>query len=222
MNESASTQNQLAAGDRNYDAGQYLAALDHYRRAAELAPADAEIHHRLASAAWKCDDLISAETHYLRAVQINSSHVRAHEALGQLYLQRDRVDLARTHSERATALEPDNAELSVSHAFVLRRAGEIDRAYQRIAPLLDNPELGDRALLLYLQMAQQLGRADDAIGRLNSLRHPRLPERSGLHFAVAALLDRLGRYDEAFRAAYLAHAAARFRRRASRVDYAGR
>jgi len=220
VNESASAQIQSAAGDRNYDAGQYLAALDHYRRAAELAPADAEIHHRLASAAWKCDDLISAETHYLRAVQIDPDHVRAHEALGHLYLQRDRVDLARTHSERATALEPRNAELSVSHAFVLRRAGEIDQAYQRIVQHLDDAELGDRALLLYLQMARQLGRADDAIGRLKSLRQPRLPERSGLHFAAAALLDRLGRYDEAFAQAQLAHATAV--RPQVPVDYAGR
>ena len=133
---------------------------------------------------------------------------------------RDRVDLARLHAERATQLEPDNAELSVSYAFVLHRTGDITGAYERIASHLDDGELGDRALLLYLQMAQPLERIDDALGRLKSLPPRKLPERSGLHFAAAALLDRLGRYDEAFEQATLAHATAVPPQ--IRVDYAGR
>jgi Flp pilus assembly protein TadD len=220
VNKSPTVQSELSAADRAYDAGNFVAAMNHYRRAAELAPANAEIHHRLASAAWKCDDLIVAETHYLRAVEIDPKHVRAHEALGHLYLLRDRVELAQLHAERATQLEPGNAELSVSYAFVLRRTGQINEAYERIVPYLDDPELGDRALLLYLQMAQQLGQVDDAVSRLKRLPPRKLPERSSLHFAAAALLDRLGQYDEAFEQAALAHTTAVSPQ--VRVDYAGR
>ena len=198
-----------AVGEQFYRQAQFHQALPHYREAVRLWPESPELHYMLASAAWRVDELALVERHYLEALRLNPKHGYAAEALSQWYRSIQRVDLADRYSAAALALDPANPDFIVTRADVLAERGDPQGAWERLEPVLLNPEVADRALILLTRIAPKLGREQQAIEAINRrVREPGPPplQRPQLHFAAAAMLDRMGRYDDAFEQARLAHA----------------
>jgi tetratricopeptide (TPR) repeat protein len=196
------------AGDAFYRQGQYRAALYRFQGAVALRPQEAEYHYKLARAARRAEEPRSVEKHLLEAVRLNPNYGPAHNALGLWYRESGRVDEALAHTASALALEPDNGDYAVTRASVLAAAGQAHAAFEVLAPLVAHREPGLWPAWLYAQVAPRLGRdherrAVDAVDR--ALAAPGLsPEATrSLRFAAAALLDKMGRYDEAFEQARL-------------------
>ena len=196
------------AGDRLFEQRQFAAALSHYRRAIELTPENAIFHFKAAFAAWRCDLGDVVEGDLLEAIRINPEYGPAHDMLGQWYRYTSRLPLALHHSRIAIELDPQNPDFIVSRAIVLAGDGQDQAAWDLIEPLLDNNAVAERVAIVYARIASGIGRENQALEWINHhLREsgPAPQERPELHYAIAALLDRMGKFDEAFEHARAAH-----------------
>ena len=194
---------EAAAGDAFYAQGQYRAALYRFREAVALRPAEAQYHYKLARAARRAEEPQSVEPHLLEAVRLDPRHAAAHNALGLWYRESGRTDEALRHTAEALALEPDNGDFAVTRASVLSAAGQAQGAIQLLRPLVASRDPGLWPAWLYAQVAPKLGNGHEqlAVGAVDrALAAPGLAAEAAraLHFAAAALLDKMGRYDDAF------------------------
>lgn len=109
----------------------------------------------------------------------------------------------------AVELAPENSELALTLAYLLEANRQTSDAMQIVQQMLDRGQESARLAALYARMAPSIGRTEDALTRveraLASGAVKFAHERSSLHFAATNLLDRLGRYDDAFAQARLAH-----------------
>lgn len=204
-----------SAGDQLYFQQNYEPALGLFLEALRLGPQSTTIHYKVASAAWKAGQPRLVELHLLEAVRIDPRHAWAHEGLGLWYLNRDRLEPALRHSAAALELEPRNVHFIVSRAFVLAADRKPEEAWQLLAPVLADPLAGDRAATLYARIAPDIGHEQQAAAWATSRINDGAGDRSDrrhLHFAAANLLDKMGRYDEAFEQAALAQQMASGRR----------
>ena len=202
----------VAAGDASYLRGDYRSALLHYRRAVQLRPGDAGAHYKLAMAAWALRRFDLVEPHFQQALRLAPGQPQLHEAMGQWYLEAANIDRALEHSARAVELAPGNAAVAISRAFVLDGAGRTDEAWRAIEPIVASGAASARLATVFGRIAPAQKRTDQALEMVRRvLATPNLPPQQAapLHFTAAALLDRLGRYDEAFAHARRAHAAGR-------------
>ena len=194
---------EAAAGDAFYLQGQFRAALYRFEEAVALRPAEPEYHYKLARAARRAEEPRRVEAHLLEAVRLGPDFAPGHNALGLWYRETGRVEAALRHTSAALALEPDNSDFAVTRASVLSAAGQARAALELLEPLVADGTPGLWPAWLYAQVAPKLGgehesRAAAAVRRALGAAGLSAEGRRSLHFAAAALLDKMGRYDEAF------------------------
>src|SRR5581483_2915115 len=101
--------------------------------------------------------------------------------------------------------------MALTLGYVLEANRQTSAAMQIVQQMLDRGQESARLAALYARIAPSIGRTEDALTRVErALASGTLKfahERSSLHFAATNLLDRLGRYDDAFAHARLAHQA---------------
>jgi len=197
----------VRAGDALCAQGQFQAALSHHVAALRLRPDVAEIHYRVAMGLWQIERSDLARDHLLEALRLRPDYAAAHGALGRLLLIVGQIEPAARHARRAVELAPDSAEFAVALASVLEADRDSPAAWEILDRLMAAGHEFTRLALLFAIMAPQQNREIEAlvmVDRCLATAPMALPRwRASLHFAAANLLDRMGRYDEAF-----AHAAA--------------
>ena len=205
--QSAVARRHVGEGDRLFAAGDYQGALVHYQQAVRLWTHPA-CHYKLAIAAWRTGDSALAITHLLETVRLEPGSRSAHEALTQLYMEQGDTNSALEHSRLALTLAPNDPTMTITRGSVLAEMGHEQAAWELIRPLITGPSTPPWAAILYGKIAGAIRQEAEASQLAQSLLDQRLvagPEASTLHFVTAALLDRLGRYDDAFEHARLAH-----------------
>jgi len=101
------------------DDGHYREAEDLFRKAANLAPEQAEAHYHLARYARHRGDRKAAQKLIERAITLQENDGRFFHLLGRLYADRGRIEAAADALRRAVACEPDNTV----YRFDLERMG---------------------------------------------------------------------------------------------------
>ena len=188
--------------------GRFQPALERFAEAVRLRPDDASYHYKLACTAWKAGRLELVERHFRQAIVLDSRNPLAEEGLSQWYLESGDLAAALHHSQIARDLAPDDVDIAVSRAFVLESAGEQAAAWDILERFIRTGIRTVRLAGLYARMTSGLGRTELALDLVvDLLESPGViaPEQPALHFAAANLLDRLGRYDQAFDQARLAN-----------------
>jgi len=191
----------MHAGQLLFDQGNYFAAAAQFQRAMRLQPQDVAAHIGFAAASWRAGSLDVVEPTLQSALKLDPNSCTAHEMLSQWHLLKGQLDAAGEHITRAAAIAPTNADIAVSLAFVLAGSGDSSGAWKVIEPLLDRSELRERIAIVYAQIARDMDRAGEAAEfgiRHLQTSNVKPPERRRLLFELATLLDRLGRYDQAF------------------------
>lgn len=199
-------QHEALAAEQLFQQSRFPEALARFQNASSFWPDNHEIHFRIALCAWRSQQGHLVEPHLLAAVSLNPKFATAHQLLGQWYILAGKPEHAKKHSSIALELDPSPGQ-TLSHAFVVFAKGDAQGAWRLLEPLLNRPELAESATMLYAQLAARIGREKEAAQWvLDHLRsHPSpTQERAQLHFVTSKLLDRLGRYDEAFEHARLA------------------
>lgn len=201
----AKTDAELAsAGDLFLGEGRFNEAINSFLQAIELNPRDAGYHFKLATAAWRARKITLAEKHFREVMRLAPADSRGYSALARLLFETGKPEQAVELTERAMALAPQDLGLIIFRCFLHEVYGEFDEVLKRLRPLIaSGVKHADIAVLLN-RMASTLRSEQEAVDYVTSvLNEPKQTkrEKARLYFALCHLLDRLGRYDEAFAAA---------------------
>ena len=148
------------------------------------------------------------ERHALEALRLNPNRVPAHCALAAWHYRHGRLEPATASIEAAAALAPGDRSIAVSRASILLASGKVREAWEAMQPFAD-AEVPDRWIAgLSARAASAVKQEQRALEMVEqALRAPGLSSQADgkpmLHFAASTLLDKLGRYDEAFEQARL-------------------
>ena len=194
------------AGGQKFSRGQWAAARDHFLAAIRLEPNCADYHFNAAMCCWSNGQMNEAGDFLQAAVRIKPSLGTAQAWLGEWYLGRGMVDEALKATAAAVELEPENPEFVRSRARVLA-AGDPDAAWEIVRKLIAQTPMTAPLASLYGMLAGRYGEQSQALAAVERLLAAGAgPAESSLNFVAAELLDRAGRYDEAFSHAAKANA----------------
>lgn len=118
----------LALGEFFARHGYWDEALNKFSRAAQLAPADARMLHRIGNRLSESSRYGDAAAFYERAIAADSSFVPALVNLGSVLDLTDRGADALTYYRRALAEAPSNASVHLVYGSSLQKAGRTDEA----------------------------------------------------------------------------------------------
>jgi tetratricopeptide (TPR) repeat protein len=133
-------------GGREFDAGNWAAAVEYFRKGLELAPADPSLRHRLGTALYQMGDVRGATEQFEQVVRTSPHHARAHFSLGVLMNESGRYAEAIDRFSDALKYEPGYVQARVQLAGILGRTGRPEEALAHYTQALEvDPTLSDAA-----------------------------------------------------------------------------
>jgi len=172
-------------------------------------PQPEEEHYLKGLAELHADNFDAARQHLQQAILVNPSHARAFAAFAQVLFIEGQIEEAKQNLTRAIELAPQDDKLVISLGMFCEADRQSDKALEILHHYLKSGNQSTELGILYSQLAGATDSQADAvnyISRVLNNNQPRTPrEQATLHFCAASLLDKLGRYDEAFERATIAH-----------------
>jgi tetratricopeptide (TPR) repeat protein len=180
-------------------------AAAHLREAVRLRPDDATSLGYLGAAlvAGQTGPAAEAEAEqcFRAAIRARPGEAQSHVAYADLLQRQGRFDEASAHLEHVLAVDPRNAVAAAERVRLHERRGDFADAGRALAAALAAHPTDPQVALAFAVVAPHLERTEHAAAHLERvLEQGTLPNnvRQELLFALGALYDRLGRYDEAF------------------------
>lgn len=167
--------------------GHWQEAVTQFRKAIELAPANAVLRVALAQALNRMGDAPAAMVELEKAIDVDPALARAHLMKGALLERSGRDEQAITEYTAAVRDDPSLREAHMRLADALRRVGRLDAAlssYRRVLELQPNTE---EALFGEAMALARLSRHEEARERLQHAMNL-LPEQPAFAQALARLL----------------------------------
>lgn len=183
------------------DLGQYEEALSVFKETVRRNPRYADAFNNLGNLFKDMGKIDDAAAAYARAVRLRPDYVLAHVNLGNIRNDQGRVDDAIAAYREARRLAPGLPWAAAGEAKALMKRGDFEAALALIRPLVEAGGDNYDVAIAYAQLARRFGHHSEAIGLLERIlagNPADVDQRRQLHFSLAALLDRAGRYDEAF------------------------
>jgi tetratricopeptide (TPR) repeat protein len=177
----------LMLGRRAYEAGQFAAAADAFRRAIEAAPESPSARVGLGLALAQLGKADAAREEFQRALALDPGDVGAHAGLGQLLAREGRDGEAVEHLRAAFDQAPADAVVRADLVRALLRLGRDEAAIEVLVRAMSaDPDDEDTVVLLAILLADR-GRFRDAIAVLDQS-HNRFPDRPATATTLARLL----------------------------------
>ena len=177
-----------------------LAALC-FEEALQIDPCNISAYFNSAQCAFDLGKFAIARQHLEMVIEIDPHMGLAHLALGQIYLQDGMIESAMASSECALKLLADDERATAFRATVLQFSGDGKAAWKLVRAMIDRGIKSPQLVAFHAELAFKNNRSETAIKLLDEvLAMPGLSswEEALLRYSAAGLLDRLGRYDEAF------------------------
>jgi tetratricopeptide (TPR) repeat protein len=198
----AKKQKLLADAQKRFARGHYRESATLYAELLRLEPKNPGVIFNLGSALMLAGDPSSGVRHIARAVAMKPGEAEYLAQLSIAQRQLGKLDDADRASAQAVEADAANPFANWARADFLRIAGRYREAFDLLDPLA-SPDADATLLIVYAGVARRFGKADEAVERLRAV-----AAREGLAsntkaealFALGDLLDKLGRYDEAFEA----------------------
>lgn len=201
--------NLLATGDALYVQGDYRQAAACYATCVEQNPDDPVYQHRVGLACARLGEHAAAEFSYRRAIELDPNYAAAHAALAALLGGQGKMADAIAHARRSVELAPADPHLALNLALLSEADRDLDTAWSLLDAALAAGHETVLHALLYSRIAGSRKREAGALELIDRLLERRAfttaRDPSALHLAAAHVLDRLGRYDEAFARAKVGH-----------------
>ncbi len=163
------------AGLLDFDSGRYEQAIQHFRRAIELAPENDDAYRRLGNAYEASNDLERALNAFFKAIEFGPKHYRNWRQLGDFYFLRANYPKALPFLQRARELAPEEPETLYGLGITHFELGQLASAEQELRSsialsetatsdvglgLVLTYEGNDRAAIPYLLRASRLSPQD--------------------------------------------------------------
>ena len=189
--------------------GRYSHVLELGQQMVKVRPDWAIAHYFVGSGQCGCGMLDEANRALKKAIDRDPKagmYTRQAEVLNRLGQREDAIEAARS----AVKLSPDDPEIFVPAAMTIWLAGDPKAAHALLSDAIERGVTSPKLRSVYATVCAEIGPVEDAIGQLEELLRehddgqslPRM-QRSTTLFHLAKLLDKVGRYDEAFRAAQI-------------------
>lgn len=140
-------------------------AIEHFRKAVEIAPDYMEAHNNLGARLLKAGQAKDAVPHLERAVELDPGSSMAFGNLAAAYMLTGRLPDAERAARQAERLDPTSARARLILGLALANLGQSDEALRYLATLRD--ELPHTRLTL-AQVLADSGRQEDAIIELRA------------------------------------------------------
>lgn len=176
-------------------------AINYFKRALKIDPNAYSAHHHLATIYMNLGQTDQAEATFKKALKTAPDDIQLNMDMGQLYLRTNKIDKAKTAFNKALSIQPDNLNAIYSIAQLHEQSGDIQAAYDLIAPHIDKGIMHVDMGILFSGMCKRYERCEEAIEYLEKLLASSgdiILRNCKLNFALGKLYDSLGRYDEAF------------------------
>ena len=198
-------------GDAHFTQGRFQEALLCYHALTIQEPKVAEHQYRMGLACSRLGQTDAASFSLMQAILLKPDFAEAYGALSRLRLAAGKIAEALRHARRAADLSPNDVELAVGLASMLEASRDTQAACDIVDRLLAAGRETPSVAILYSRLASRRKQEPEALAVTLRLLEKNessfsAAERSSLHFAAAQLLDLMGRYEEAFAHATLAHA----------------
>lgn len=186
-------------------AGDFERGIESFRRAIEANPGDAAARRQLAAALLQQDRIDEALAEITAALRTDPGDATAHMLAGQILLNTARTTEAVDALRRAVELAPAHTEARYALATALTRLGRVEEAAREFERIEQEQRaaVGDRRRTMALDVLKEEAALREADGNhhlaavLWQQVVEREPGRAAHHVALAALLLRAGRLDEA-------------------------
>ena len=184
------------------EGGDPESAMNEYSAALRLDPEDYQTHIGLAGLHTGLGGLPQAEQHYKEAIRIESRLDQAYIGLAGVECYKGHFDQALDLLDQADQRGTinDSPRIQSLRADCLERIGKADQAYGILEKLAEENRMPPAAVVSYSNLCHQFGVCDEALELIDlSAAAPatNAMDKKNLFYAAGALLDKLGRYDEA-------------------------
>ncbi|MCA9307183.1 MAG: sulfotransferase [Phycisphaerales bacterium] len=192
----------VAMARRLADAGQYLEALPIFRRALAKKPRDPDLLWATGYCEVTLGQMVPGKAKLLAAIRADPNDARFHNALGLAYRREGRADLAKQSLREGIRVNPRSQPSYSGLAEMLFLEDDYEEAERVLEQALANGVEGTHIWICMSQVRRHQKRYDEGIELLKrALEERNRPTlRVGILFRLADMLDRAGRYDEAFEA----------------------
>ena len=181
---------------------QYRKSAEYSRRAIDLYPEYLDAHYNYALASRQLGGVEQSIASLEFVVARKPHDPEVHYSLGFALEWSGDYDRALAEYRIAQSLRADYLDACAGEASVLQKLGDFDAAWRIVRPHVENAALNNGMMAaVYGTLAQVRGDSGAALTCIEQYsRQSALSEddRLLLHFTLASLCDRLGRYDQAF------------------------
>ena len=194
-----------------YERGTMGEAKQYARDAIRCNPKNPQAHNLMGMILTNLHDYPSGEYHYHRALELHPPVGKLCANLGLNLKNQGKLEEAREWYRKAMDLESDNIDSLLGWVRMEEAGRELPRADEllRQAELMqpDNPGVMNTRSILH----RRTGKSEEALRVLETLeqKDQRISSSSSYHFDCGDVLDKLGRYDDAFAAFTKANEAVR-------------
>ena len=154
------------AGNQWFEAGAYVAALDHYERVVAEEPRDAQARHDLGQVLVRLNRHRKALAHFEVAVQLDAGQAAFHTSFADALADLGWWDRAVGEYRDAAAIQPDDYETVYRLAVALHETGDDLGAVRTYLDAIELRPPGPDGPTAYLALGnsyEELGRKDDAV-----------------------------------------------------------
>jgi tetratricopeptide (TPR) repeat protein len=191
----------LNAARERHQGGDLRAAAQLYRDVLEYDPDNGDVHALLGHCLSGMVEMGEARSCFRRAVKFRPSNPDYLCHLARLEMVNGDMDAAMVAADEALRLAPGRPFAVQCKVELLRIKGDIEEAFQLAEQHINAGVRHAGLALAHAELAPRFGRLEEGITRLKeTLRNPAAIKgvEAPLLFRLADLLDRAGRYDEAF------------------------
>ncbi len=183
-----------------YQKGDKAGAEYHARNGVRLKPRNPQAHNLLGMAFTDQGRSLAGEYHYRKALELHKPLGKLCANLGLNLRNQGKLDEAEEYYRQAVELEPDNAQTVLGWMKLEESRRDFDRAWELLAQA---QELGLDGAEVAMNRATLYGRAKEyekALAELESIPGDMGGDGPGTGYFLerGRVLDKLGRYDEAF------------------------
>jgi tetratricopeptide (TPR) repeat protein len=183
--------------------GKLTEALTLLEETVRSAPQNAEAHNALGEILIACWQEVRAVASLREAIRLKPLFTKAHINLGTALRNLTRYQEALQCFQTALGIDSKDCTARTMLAYVLAIQGRIDEALAEFRTVLKQDPHNPMAIARLADLAATAGRGihDEQIRLMEALTARKdlpLKDRCRLHYALASLLDKAGKYDEAF------------------------
>lgn len=188
-----------------FESGRYSEAARHAEQILKRRPGHAQTLLLRASALARAERPAEARRILERLLRLDPSHHHLHHEIALTHLNEGNLGPAHASIDRALAVEPRNPLYAAAKAELHQIADESAEGVAVLEPFIEAGESDARCRVVFAELCSDVGRSDDAEAALEpvlasaSALVPPLERRA--RFALAAVLDRADRHEEAIDAA---------------------